>query len=67
MTKKQLNDLTFEIIGCAIEVHKEMGRGLTERIYHECMKTELALKNINYLTEMKIPVIYKGNSMNVDF
>jgi GxxExxY protein len=67
MTKKQRNDLTFEIIGCAIEVHKEMGRGLTEKIYHECIKTELISKKISYLTEMKIPVIYKGKSMNVDF
>lgn len=67
MTKKQLNDLTFEIIGCAIEVHKEMGRGLTEKIYHECMKTELTSKKINYLTEMKIPVLYKGKSMDIDF
>lgn len=67
MTKKQLNDLTFEIIGCAIEVHKEMGRGLTEKIYHECMKTELTSRKISYLTEMKIPVIYKGKSMNVNF
>lgn len=67
MTKKQLNDLTFEIIGCAIEVHKEMGRGLTEKIYHECMKTELVSKKISYLTEMKIPVMYKGKSMNIDF
>lgn len=67
MTKKQLNDLTYEIIGCAIEVHKEMGRGLTEKVYHECMKHELASRNINYQTEMKIPVIYKEKEMDIHF
>lgn len=67
ITKKQLDDLTYEIIGSAIEVHKEMGRGLLENVYHQCLKEELRHRKINFLTEMKIPVIYKGNILDIDF
>ena len=42
ITQKHLDDLTYEVIGSAIEVHKALGRGLLESVYHECMKEELA-------------------------
>jgi len=67
LTKKYLDDLTYQIIGSAIEVHKIMGRGLLESVYHQCLKEELALRGINFLTEMKIPVLYKGKNLNIDF
>lgn len=56
LTKKYLDNLTYEIIGCTIEVHKVMGRGLLESVYHECLKEELMHRKINFITEMKIPV-----------
>lgn len=59
VTKKHLNELTYEVIGSAIEVHKYLGRGLLENVYHQCLKEELLNRKINFLTEMKIPVIYK--------
>ena len=37
------NDLTYRIIGSAIEVHKELGPGLLESVYHRCLKQELFL------------------------
>lgn len=67
ITKKYLDELTYEIIGASIEVHKIMGRGLLESIYHQCLKEELLHRKINFLTEMKVPVIYKGKLLNVDF
>ncbi len=67
MTQKYLDDLTYEIIGCAIEVHKTMGAGLLESIYHHCLIEELKHRKINFLTEMKIPVLYKNKELNVDF
>jgi len=67
VTKKYLDDLTYEIIGSAIEVHKVMGRGLLESVYHHCLKEELLHRKINFLTEMKVPIIYKGNMLDVDF
>ena len=66
-TQKLLNELTFEIIGAAIEVHKIMGRGLLESVYHQCLKEELTHRKINFLSEMKIPVIYKEKLLENDF
>jgi len=66
-TQKYLNELSFQIIGAAIEVHKIMGRGLLESVYHQCMKEELRVRNINFISELKIPIIYKGKIMESDF
>ena len=59
ITKKYLDELTYEVVGASIEVHKTMGRGLLESLYHQCLKEELLHRKINFLTEMKIPVFYK--------
>lgn len=67
LTKKHLDDLTYEIIGSVIEVHKIMGRGLLESVYHQCLKEELLHRKINFLTEMRVPVNYKGKELNMDF
>lgn len=58
MTKSYLNQLTYDIIGAAIEAHHQLGPGLLESIYHECMKIELTNRNIPFRTEMVVPVIY---------
>lgn len=67
MTQKYLDELTYEVIGSAIEVQKIMGRGLLESVYHQCMKEELKERKINFLTEMKVPLIYKQKELKVDF
>lgn len=67
ITKRYLDELTYEIIGCAIEVHKIMGHGLLETVYHQCLKEELLQRNINFVSEMKLPVMYKGKSLDIDF
>ena len=63
MTKKDIDNLSFQIIGAAIEVHKNLGAGLLESVYHECMKEELRLRKINFHTEKTVPIIYKGNQL----
>jgi GxxExxY protein len=67
ITQKYLDELTYEVIGSAIEVHKIMGRGLLESVYHKCLKEELIHRKINFLTEMKVPLIYKEKDLEVDF
>ena len=67
VTQKYLDELTYEVIGSSIEVHKSMGRGLLENVYHQCLKEELSHRKINFLTEMKVPLIYKGKDLEVDF
>jgi GxxExxY protein len=66
ITKGFLNDLTYEVIGAAINVHKEMGKGLLESVYHACMKEELNHKHIKFQTELKVPVSYKTKQLDVD-
>ena len=67
ITQKYLDNLTYEVVGAAIEVHREMGRGLLESVYHQCMLEELASRKLNFITEMKIPVLYKQKQLNIDF
>jgi GxxExxY protein len=44
-----------------------MGRGLLESVYHQCLKEELLHRKINFLTEMRIPVVYKNKELEIDF
>lgn len=67
ITQKYLDDLTYEVIGSAIEVHKIIGRGLLESVYHRCLKEELSHRKINFFTEMKVPIIYKTKELVTDF
>lgn len=60
ITKQFLDEITYEVIGAAIEVHKNIGPGLLESVYHKCMIKELELRNIQFTTEMIVPVFYKG-------
>lgn len=59
MTEKYLKEITYNVIGAAIEIHKSLGPGLLESVYHECMKHELSLRKIYFLTEISMPVRYK--------
>jgi len=67
LTKKQVNELTYEVLGSCIEVHKQMGGGLLESVYHEYLKEELLYRKINFHTEKVIPVTYKDKLLNIDF
>lgn len=59
MTKKYLDKLTYDVIGAAIEVHKSIGPGLIESVYHECLKHELNDRKIAFQTELVVPVRFK--------
>lgn len=67
LTQKYLDELTYEVVGAAIEVHKNLGKGLLESVYHECLKHELELRKIKFITEHKVPLIYKEKVLEVDF
>ena len=53
-------ELTGEIIGAAIEVHKNLGPGLLESVYEKCLSKELAIRNIKHESQKMLPVEYKG-------
>jgi len=58
--KLRYEELTKEIIGAAIEVHKSVGPGLLEGVYEECLCHELKLRNLNFERQIVVPVTYKG-------
>jgi GxxExxY protein len=51
--------LTEQIIGAAIEVHRYLGPGLLEAVYEDCMCRELSLRNLSFLRQVPVPLIYK--------
>lgn len=61
------NEISGVIIGAAIEVHKNLGPGLLESVYEHCLAHELAKLGVNFLRQHPIPVIYKGESIELGF
>ena len=66
LTKRYLKNLTYEINGAAIEVHKELGPGLLESVYHKCLKKELANRKISFVSELSVPLNFKGLDIETD-
>jgi len=66
ITKKELKDIVYRVNGAAIEVHKHLGPGLLESIYHKCMIKELSLRDIKFQSELTIPIEYKGLELESD-
>ena len=64
LTIEQLNKISYEIIGCAIKVHKELGPGLLESTYEVCLEYELLQKGFKVERQKVLPVIY--NSIKLD-
>jgi GxxExxY protein len=52
--------LTEGIIGAAIEVHRQLGPGLLESAYEECLCHELGLRGMRFKYQVELPVVYKG-------
>ena len=63
----RLNELSKVILDSSIRVHKEMGPGLLESVYHHCLAQELHIRGINYSKLVPIPLIYKGYVLNKDY
>ena len=66
LTKKYLKDLIYKVNGAAIEVHKELGPGLLESVYHKCMKHELKNRGIYFQSELVVPVNFKGLALDTE-
>src|SRR5205809_7748347 len=55
-----INQLTREVIGAAIEVHRKLGPGLLESAYQKCLARELVLRRVPIKYEWPLPLEYKG-------
>lgn len=66
MTKKYLDDLTYRVLGAAINVHRELGPGLLESVYQQCMEHEFKFQKIPFVSEMMVPVTYRELLLDVN-
>jgi GxxExxY protein len=65
--QKDVNKVTEAIIGCAIEVHRALGPGLLESAYETCFCHELALQQIDFECQRRIPLSYKGAQLECGY
>jgi len=66
MTQKYLDSLTYQVIGAAIEVHKELGPGLLESVYEKCLVHLLKEKGLQVTYQQRVPVIFHGFYLECD-
>ena len=67
MDKLSYRDETYNIIGAAMEVHKQLGCGFTEKVYQDALERELQLRSIPYQREARMQVTYKGVMLDSEF
>jgi len=60
------NNITRQILAAAIEVHRVLGPGLLESVYLRCLLIELAARNLRFVSERTIPIVYKGASLDAN-
>ena len=65
--KLRFEDLTEQIIGAAIELHKAVGPGLLEGVYEECLCHELGLRTLAFQRQLMVPVVYKGVTLDCGY
>ncbi len=63
----ELEEIGRQIVDAAYEVHKTLGPGLLESAYEACLKYELYSRNIKFLSQMEIPVVYKGVTVDIAY
>ena len=66
LNQKLINDLSYEIIGCAIEVHKELGPGLLESVYEKCLGHLLIESGMKVERQKSVPINFKGLKLDAD-
>ena len=67
MRREEYNVLGKEILDASINVHKEMGPGLLESVYHQCLFIELTSRDIICKREVFLPLHYKGKKLDKTF
>jgi len=60
---ERINQVTEQIIGAAIEVHRHLGPGLLESVYEEALAVEFDLRGLPYARQVPVPLAYKGREI----
>ena len=63
----EINQITEKIIGCAIEVHKQLGPGLLESAYEECLFYEIINSGLNVKKQLTLPLVYKEIKLDAGY
>ncbi|WP_038052626.1 GxxExxY protein [Thioalkalivibrio sp. ALJ1] len=63
----EFDPISREVIGAAIEVHRELGPGLMESVYERCLAHELRQRGIECETQVPMPVAYKGETIEAGY
>jgi GxxExxY protein len=63
ITQKYINDLSYKVVGCAIEVHKYLGPGLLESVYESCLVEEMIEQGLSIERQVPVPINYKGKDL----
>ena len=61
------DSLSNKVIGCAIEVHRELGPGLLESAYEQCLAAELSRSQIPFQLQVELPINYKGMRLDCGY
>ena len=62
-TKRRRDPETYEVIGAAMAVHRELGDGFLEDVYHEALMMEMSSRDSPFLHEVDLPIFYKGQPL----
>ncbi len=66
ITKQSVNGLSYKIVGCAIEVHKQLGPGLLESVYEKCFVEELSSQGLKVERQIPVPIFYKSKDLGTN-
>jgi GxxExxY protein len=67
LTDVPFSDVTRDIIGAAVDVHRVLGPGLLESSYSKCLQYELSVRRLAFVTERQVPLVYKGVSLDCGY
>jgi GxxExxY protein len=65
--KRDVNEITGQIIGAAIAVHRELGPGMLESTYEACLTFELVERGLRFERQKALPVIYRGHRLDCGY
>lgn len=66
MNRNELNILSKKVVNACFEVHKNMGPGLLETIYEQCLMREFFTQNIKAESQVEVPLVYKNFEVSRD-